>query len=156
MTSQSLPQSRKHGMQLSPAELYDLDSACWLVTKAFGHAYLVGSAGEDGRGDFRDVDVRLILSDAEFDAIIGDNRYRWELLSLAIGDYLRKRTGLPVDFQIQRQTEANERHSKPRNPVGMDRNLAAGGDATPWTPSPYPLDELGAPILPDALPGLIR
>jgi hypothetical protein len=118
--------------QLTTHEMYDLDSACRLIEKAFDPPYLVGSAGVDGHAGYRDVDVRLILGDAEFDALIGENRYRWELLSLAIGDYLRLRTRLPVDFQIQRQTEANEKHSKPRNPLGMARNLAGGGDATPW------------------------
>jgi hypothetical protein len=64
--------------------------------------------------------------------VIGEDRARWQLLSLALGDYLRKRTGLPIDFQIQRQTQANERHSKPRNPLGMKRTFAGGGDGTPW------------------------
>jgi hypothetical protein len=136
--------------------MYDLDVACIPIRKAFGPPYLVGSSGIDGRRDYRDVDVRLILEDAEFDDLMGDEPYRWELLSLAIGDYLRLRTRLPVDFQIQRQSEANERHSKPRNPLGMGRNLAGGGDATPWTPpkSTPELDELGAPVMPHT-PGLI-
>jgi hypothetical protein len=116
--------------QLTTQELYDLDVACSLIRKAFEPPYLVGTAGIGGRRNYRDVDVRLILDDAEFDAIIGTNRERWELLSLAIGDYLRQRTRLPIDFQIQRQTEANEKHSKPRNPLGMTRTFAGGGDAT--------------------------
>lgn len=120
--------------QLATHEMYELDDACQLISKAFGHPYLVGSASIDGRLDYRDVDVRLILSDEDFDALIGDNRSRWELLSLAIGDFLRLRTRLPIDFQIQRQTEANEKHDKPRNPMGMTRTFAAGGDATPFSP----------------------
>ena len=88
--------------------------------------------GIGGRDGYRDVDVRLILEDDEFDKVIGTDRARWELLSLAIGDYLRLRTRLPIDFQIQRQTEANERHDKPRNPLGMARTFAGGGDGTPW------------------------
>lgn len=130
--------------QLATNEMYDLDAECVLIRKAFGAPYLVGSAGIDGRADYRDVDVRLILPDAEFDALVGTNRYRWELLSLAIGDYLRLRTRLPVDFQIQRATDANEKHDKPRNPLGMGRNLAAGGDATPWR-IPVPLEEQKQP-----------
>ncbi len=117
---------------LTTHDIYNLDAACNLIDAAFGPPYLVGSMGIGGVGTGRDVDVRLILDDEEFDAIFGTNRKRWELLSVAIGDYLRQRTGLPVDFQIQRQTEANELHDKPRNPLGMERTFAGGGDATPW------------------------
>lgn len=124
----------KRSDQIATHEMYDLDTACVLIRKAFEPPYLVGSAGIDGRADYRDVDVRLMLSDEEFAALIGDNRYRWELFSLAIGDYLRLRTRLPIDFQIQRASDGNARHDKPRNPLGMGRNLAGGGDATPFTP----------------------
>jgi hypothetical protein len=116
---------------LTTVDMYSLDSACDLIVRAFGdHPYLVGSAMQ--RADHRDVDVRLILDDADFDALFEHRpRALWELLCLAVGDYLRTRTGLPIDFQIQRQTEVNERHNKPRNPLGMDRVFARGGDATP-------------------------
>lgn len=116
---------------LTTDQMYDLDAACNLIRRAFDTPFLVGSAGIKGDRDYRDVDVRLILSDEEFDRAC-PTRERWELLSLAIGDYLRIRTRLPVDFQIQRQTEANEKHSKWRNPLGMHRSFAGGGDATPW------------------------
>jgi hypothetical protein len=116
---------------LTTTELHHLDQACAALTDAFGtHPYLVGSASF-GEGDsYRDVDVRLMLGDAEFAAVC-PTRERWELLCLAIGSYLRERTGLPVDFQIQRSREANERFSGPRNPLGMDRFFAGGGDGTP-------------------------
>ena len=121
---------------LSTVDLYNLDAASRLISLAFdGPPYLVGSAGE--RADYRDVDVRLILDDDQFDSLFGVERVSahptalWELMSLAIGDYLRSRTGLPIDFQIQRQTEANAKHHKLRNPVGMGRKYAGGGDATP-------------------------
>jgi hypothetical protein len=118
---------------LTTAQLYELDQACRLVTVAFGTPpYLVGSAGAGGRPDYRDVDVRLILADDEFAAVC-PTRERWELLCLAIGSYLAWRTGLPVDFQIQQMTAANAGHDGPRNPLGMRRVLAGGGDGTPWT-----------------------
>lgn len=86
---------------------------------------------------YRDVDVRLMLDDDEF-AEVCPTRERWELLCLAIGSYLRERTGLPIDFQIQRTREANERYSGPRNPLGLvhsegrpGRVFAGGGDGTP-------------------------
>lgn len=117
---------------LTTTELYNLDAACRIVRRAFGEPpYLVGSAGigNDG-GQYRDVDVRLMLDDEEFSAVC-PTRERWELLCLAIGAYLRDRTGLPVDFQIQRMREANERFNGSRNPLGMGRVFAGGGDATP-------------------------
>ena len=125
---------------LTTTEMYELDRACELISRAFGDEcpYLVGTAGLGGAESYRDVDVRLMLDDAEFAAAC-PTRERWELLCLAVGAYLRDRTGLPVDFQIQRAAEANERYgNKPRNPLGLGgaaaRIFAGGGDCTPdWT-----------------------
>lgn len=87
------------------------------IDMAFGHVpYLVGSAAE-GKG-WRDVDVRLMLPDEQFDALfpaaVGEagtlNDARWSLLCAAISDLGRQRTGLPIDFQIQRQSDANGRY----------------------------------------------
>jgi hypothetical protein len=69
-------------------------------------------------------------------------RERWELACLSIGAYLSSRTGLPIDFQIQRISEANAKHGhRPRNPLGMGgaaaRVFAGGGDGTPaWEQQP--------------------
>jgi len=120
---------------LSTFEMYHLDLACRVIHDAFGQPpYLVGSAGIGCAGPYRDVDVRLMLDDAEF-AAVRPTQPRWELLCLAFSAYLSERTGLPVDFQIQRTAEANELHGgKPRNPLGMGRIFAGGGDATPRWP----------------------
>jgi hypothetical protein len=118
---------------LTTVEMYNLDTACRVVRQAFGKPpYLVGTAGVGGADSYRDVDVRLMLDDDEFAAAC-PTRARWELLCVAISAYLSERTGLPVDFQVQRTTEANERFGdKPRNPLGMGgRTFAGGGDATP-------------------------
>ena len=117
---------------LTTTELYNLDAACRLIGRAFGtHPYLVGSAGTGNEGGtYRDVDVRLMLDDGEFAAAC-PTRARWELLCLAIGAYLHERTGLAIDFQIQSTMIANERYSGRRNPLGMGRVFAGGGDATP-------------------------
>ena len=118
---------------LTTAEMYNLDAACRLISRAFDGEppYLVGTAGMGGAESYRDVDVRLMLDDEEFAAVC-PTQARWELLCLAVSAYLSERTGLPVDFQIQRTAEANERFGgKPRNPVGMGRIFAGGGDATP-------------------------
>lgn len=118
---------------LTTVELYNLDVACRPVSRAFrgGPPYLVGTAGVGSAERYRDVDVRLMLDDEEF-AEVCPTRARWELLCLAIGAYLHDRTGLPIDFQIQRTREANERYGdRPRNPLGMGRGFAGGGDGTP-------------------------
>ena len=122
----------KRACLLSTTELYYLNQACIPLARAFGtHPYLVGSAGADNDGGtYRDVDVRLILDDAGFAAVC-PTLERWELLCVAIGTYLRERTGLPVDFQVQRAREANERFPVNRNPLGTARVFAGGGDGTP-------------------------
>ena len=117
-------------------ELYHLDQACQVVSKAFGGQcpYLVGTAGAGAAESYRDVDVRLMLGDEEF-AEACPTRERWELLCLSVSAYLASRTGLPVDFQVQRKAEALERFGdKPRNPLGLvkgGRVFAGGGDGTP-------------------------
>ena len=117
---------------LTTTELYNLDAACQIISRAFGGGppYLVGTAGMGDAETYRDVDVRLMLDDAEFAAVC-PTRARWELLCLAIGAYLSERTGLPIDFQIQRADIANEKFNGRRNPLGMGRTFAGGGDATP-------------------------
>jgi hypothetical protein len=121
---------------LTTAEMYNLDAACRIIDRAFGGGppYLVGTAGIGGAGAYRDVDVRLMLDDEEF-ATVCPTLARWELLCMAVSAYLRERTGLPVDFQVQRTREANEKYGdRPRNPLGMGRIFAGGGDATPdWS-----------------------
>jgi hypothetical protein len=125
----------KKACYLSALELHELDEACEPFVAAFGHhPYLVGSASQ--RPDFRDVDVRLILPDGEFDALFSERKGLWALLSRLGASHLRAKTGLPVDFQIQRMTEANEKFGDlavtPRNPLGTRSllNYAGGGDAT--------------------------
>ncbi len=121
----------KRAGYLTTLGLHELDEACRPLALAFdARPYLVGSASQ--RGDWRDVDVRLILDDSEFDRLFQGRRELWGFLSLVIGKYLTTHTGLPIDFQIQRQTEANEKHDSPRNPLGLRglSNYAGGGDGT--------------------------
>jgi hypothetical protein len=117
---------------LSPLPFARLNHACSVVTEAFGNPpYLVGSALE--RHDWRDVDVRSILDDAEWDALFADREFLWGLFCLGVSSYLSQMTGLPIDYQAQRMTEANERFGgRMRNALGMKARLyAGGGDATP-------------------------
>ena len=99
-----------------------LDHACHVVNKAFGcHAYLVGTALT--RPDYRDVDVRSILSDEEYEALFGSRVTLWPLICLAVSEYLSRASRLPVDYQIQSQSEANTFEGM-RNPLGMRRDYA--------------------------------
>lgn len=119
---------------LSPPRLYALDAACRPIREAFGSSpYLVGSVQERKPGPLSDVDVRLILSDKKYDRLFGKQSAAFRtILDLAFSAWLSQQTGLPVDFQIQRMTEANTNHAgKGRNPLG-DRSLSDWlGDATP-------------------------
>jgi hypothetical protein len=69
----------------------------------------------------RDVDVRLIMADEPYDKLadaVGLPAI-W-FLGLAIGQYLASLTGMPIDFQFQRATQANKLYGgKRRNPLGV-------------------------------------
>lgn len=86
-----------------------------IVEDYFGHtAYHVGSSLRTK--DYRDVDVRLILPDDEFVARFGHLHASFAepklaAITLAFTALGREMTGLPIDFQIQPMTLANERHS---------------------------------------------
>ena len=100
-----------------------LDQACIAIGWAFDSTpYLVGSALQ--RADYRDVDVRVILPDDRYAAMFpgpGVQRAHpyWSLLSSVISLQLSQMTGLPVDFQIQAMTAANEHNPGPRDPLGI-------------------------------------
>ena len=104
---------------------FALEQACQHIRDAFGEygLYLVGSATQSP--DWRDIDVRYILSDDDFAALFpdaGDNWEhdpRWLLLTVAISTWLAKETGLPIDFQFQPQTHANEKHDGVRHSLGF-------------------------------------
>lgn len=119
----------------SPASHY-LRQFGIVVYEAFGDfPYLVGSAVV--RPDWRDVDVRLILADEEYERQIGEvtqPRYenlRWNALCVAFSALGAQMTGLPIDFQIDQQTWANEHHSKPRSALGVGIQIAR--DQSPLT-----------------------
>ena len=124
MTAKDSRTKQKASHVGAPA-IFALELACRDLNEAFGGfgCYLVGSALS--RSDWRDVDIRYIMSDADF-AILFPNagQYwehdaRWLLLTVAISERLQKLTGLPIDFQIQPQTHANARHPGPRNAMGL-------------------------------------
>lgn len=126
---------RERASFISTYDLQRLDLAVRPIVLAFDtYPYLVGSANE--RADFRDVDVRLMLPDDLFDSLFSGRRKFWALVCYSMTAWLRVETGLPIDFQVQRQTEANEKYGERfRNPLGVRAsNFAGFGDATGLDP----------------------
>lgn len=73
-------------------------------------AYLVGSVLD--RRDYRDVDVRIMLDDETFERCFGGDGL-WitngglTLANMALSALAREATGLDVDCQVQRTSDAN-------------------------------------------------
>ena len=90
-----------------------------IVLDYFGDvAYHVGSSLE--RKDWRDVDVRLILDDDEFERRFGpihsaEANRKLGAITLAFCALGKEMTGLPIDFQIQPRSWANERYPHRRS-----------------------------------------
>lgn len=88
-----------------------------IITDYFGHVpYHVGSSLKTK--EWRDVDVRLIMPDDEFTALFGTNQSstcnpKLAAVTLAFAALGKEMTGLPIDFQIQPQTWANEHYGHP-------------------------------------------
>lgn len=120
---------------LTVAQMYAVDVACSPIAQAFdgNPPYLVGSVLQ--RPNFRDVDLRLMLPDERFEAMF-DNKPALDLINVAISEWMSSRTGLPIDFQFQRQSTANaqypDRPNHPRNPRGLD--MRPKRSATALTP----------------------
>lgn len=106
---------------------FALDQACRPLVDAFGWCiFQVGSSLQ--RRDWHDIDVRCILDDDEWTRMFpgekpesdGRRRPRLAILSVAISEWLRARTGLPVDFQFQQMTAANAEFGEaPRSALGV-------------------------------------
>lgn len=84
-----------------------------IVRDYFGHtAYHVGSSLKTK--EWRDVDVRLLLPDDEFAALFGPiEGYvnpKLAAITLAFSALGTQMTGLPIDFQIQTLSHANEQY----------------------------------------------
>lgn len=85
------------------------------VRAAFGEmAYHVGSSLRTKDG-WRDVDVRVLLSDEEYEQQgFGDperpqHNAKWVATTLAWSAFGRALTGLPIDFQVQQRSWANDK-----------------------------------------------
>jgi len=108
--------------------LFALHTGCSEIKKSFQTVgvYLVGSAID--RPDYRDVDVRAIMRDEDFDATFSGHGPRFALTCMALSAWLKNLTGLPIDFQFQRMSIANERHKGERHSLGY---FVWAGDAVP-------------------------
>lgn len=100
-----------------------------LIMDAFGEyaqPFLVGSATKTKQ--WRDVDVRVMLREAEWQRILPGVPYscyagtvypRWAALCMAVSAWGQAFTGLPIDFQFQPLDDANTRFHGVREPLGM-------------------------------------
>ncbi len=116
-----------------------------IVREYFGHVpYHVGSSLDSKT--WRDVDVRLILPDFEFEALYGTNpssgtNGRLAAITLAFSALGKEMTGLPIDFQIQPMSHANNSPSceGPRSAlIEMDEEppaVACTGFTARWCPT---------------------
>lgn len=94
-----------------------LEEFGYQVLAAFGHyPYHVGSSVFNKT--WRDVDVRLMLPDEEYEQMgLGDPKNphmnaKWCAFTLAFSALGKALTGLPIDFQIQQQSDANATYSQ--------------------------------------------
>ena len=110
---------RSRGSFLILSDFDRLEDWCRMVRVILGgHGpYLVGSATE--RADYRDVDLRTILPDATFDRLFRGRSEAVRFLNRGLSVWGQSETGLPIDFQVQRMTEANAAFTKPRNAMGI-------------------------------------
>lgn len=99
------------------------------IWEVFGTTpFLVGSALTEKR-QWHDVDVRLIIEDYEWDHLdLGPpvaegglplGNAKWRALCWAFSLLGREMTGLPIDFQIQRKSEANAQYDGERSAIGL-------------------------------------
>lgn len=100
-----------------------------IIHDYFGeYPYQVGSSLTTK--DWRDVDVRLILDDNEFEKRFGTVHFaelntKLAAITLAFCALGRAMTGLPIDFQIQPMSWANKKYPDMRSPL---MNMSDGSD----------------------------
>lgn len=116
------PEKKRAGIGM-PATLY-LQQFGDVIVQAFGeYPYHVGSFLTEST--WRDVDVRLMLSDEQYASWgFGDPEYphhnaKWCAFCAAFSELGRRMTGLPIDFQVQDTTTANIKHDKHRSSLMM-------------------------------------
>lgn len=111
-----------------------IEEWCQKVRRIFagvGHVgvFLVGSALT--RADYRDIDLRLMLTDETWDTGRWSDPVRTRYVNAMFSTWGQRETGLPIDFQVQRMGTANASFGdKPRDPMGVrdwERATPSGG-----------------------------
>ena len=102
------PTEKHRASYLTVNQQYNLNIACRPLAMIGYGTFHVGSSLS--KPDFHDVDLRCILPDDQYDAIFESDPGEAFLLFLntAISEWVAARSGLPIDFQFQRATQANE------------------------------------------------
>lgn len=108
-------EGRQRTIYLRVDEVRRLDHWCHVLSLAMLGAtpHLVGSVLE--RADYRDVDVRVIVTDKVAKRL----PMRRLDLNMLLSRWGQEQTGLPIDCQVQSVTEAAGFDDRPRNPRGF-------------------------------------
>jgi len=122
---------KRSASYLTPHQMRRLDAACIPAVRAlgFGTVVLVGSVLT--HPDYRDVDVRAVIADEDFDRMFpgvkvhkdGAAHYSqlWAWICMSVSGEISQASGMNVDFQIQRRTEASKTEGG-RIPLGCRWN----------------------------------
>jgi hypothetical protein len=117
------PRKKRPGVGMPSTLLLDEFGA--LLSDAFGAVpYHVGSSLV-GTGQWRDVDVRVMLPDERYesegygDPLHPHQNAKWVAMVRAFSLLGQQMTGLPIDFQIQQTTDANTRDPHERSALGI-------------------------------------
>lgn len=122
-------QEKSYAHYLGVTQFIELRFAAAIVKGTFHNSYgiyLVGSA-LTGKA-WRDVDVRHIISDDEFTQRFGefvepyDQNHFLRAFNLGVSAWMSAAAKLPVDYQVQPITKANELYphaTNPRNGLGL-------------------------------------
>jgi hypothetical protein len=113
---QASERAKHRASYLTVPQQYALNVACRPLASLGYGTFHVGSSLE--RADYHDVDLRCILPDEEYDQHFSGNEDLRLFLNAAVSEWVAARTGLPIDFQFQRASEANEKFDGRRNGVG--------------------------------------
>jgi len=114
-----MDEAKHRASYLTVPQQYALNVVCRPLARLGYGTFHVGSSLT--RPDYRDVDLRCMLPDEEYDRMFDSDKGEPFLLLLnaAISEWLASRTGLPIDFQFQRASQANEAFTGQRNAVGQ-------------------------------------
>lgn len=158
----SVPTQPRPQIGVGGPGLIRLDHFGRLIFDAYGHTpFLVGSAAVGKQ--WRDVDVRLMLPDDEFDALFPSTIKPWwtnqylSLITVALSTLGHSYTGLPIDFQFQPLSHANEHYgTQVRVPIGLRFASTTPASSAGVAPEEVRGDRPYRAPRSDAAPGLYR